>query len=279
MPSACLLALTTIIAAFQRMKARMRRSMCSSPGNHGSCSRRDRVDVRACETVAGKLTWRLLGPLEQLGQQEAGAGLAVGVDDGVERVEPLLRLARDRCRGAGGRSRRRSWRPVSHRVDRGRAPVDRGTVPSTCPCRDRRRSSCTPTAPAPGTPGPAGGRGPSRPTGAPSGPAASARTTNQRMEITAVLEALRALAPAGPVEVVSDSTYVVNCFRDRWWVRWEANGWRNAKKQAGGQRRPVGAADRARRRPATSRSAGSRATAATALNDLVDRLAVAAIPR
>jgi len=23
----------------------------------------------------------------------------------------------------------------------------------------------------------------------------------------------------------------VNCFRDRWWVRWKANGWRNAKKE------------------------------------------------
>ena len=44
-------------------------------------------------TVAGKLTWRLAGPLEQLRQQEAGAGLAVGVDDRVERVEPLLGLA------------------------------------------------------------------------------------------------------------------------------------------------------------------------------------------
>jgi hypothetical protein len=32
------LALLTMIAAFQRMKARMRRSMCSSPGNHGSDS-------------------------------------------------------------------------------------------------------------------------------------------------------------------------------------------------------------------------------------------------
>ncbi len=39
MPSACLLARTTIAAAFQRTKARMRRSMCSSPGNHGSASR------------------------------------------------------------------------------------------------------------------------------------------------------------------------------------------------------------------------------------------------
>ena len=38
MPSACLLAFTTMTAAFQRMNARMRRSMCSSPGNHGWAS-------------------------------------------------------------------------------------------------------------------------------------------------------------------------------------------------------------------------------------------------
>ena len=59
-----------------------------------------------------------------------------------------------------------------------------------------------------------------------------AHTTNQRMEITAALEAVRALrAERDRWSVVSDSTYVVNCFRDRWWVKWEANGWRNAKKQ------------------------------------------------
>ena len=45
----------------------------------------------------------------------------------------------------------------------------------------------------------------------------------------AVLEALRSLE--GPLVIVSDSTYVVNCFRDRWWVRWKANGWKNAKKE------------------------------------------------
>lgn len=50
-------------------------------------------------------------------------------------------------------------------------------------------------------------------------------TTNQRMEITAVLRALHALA--GPLLVVSDSTYVVNCFRDRWWEGWRRRGWRN----------------------------------------------------
>ncbi|MCY3649294.1 MAG: ribonuclease HI [Acidimicrobiaceae bacterium] len=54
-------------------------------------------------------------------------------------------------------------------------------------------------------------------------------TTNQRMELQAVLEALRELD--GPVEVVSDSTYVVHCFRDRWYEGWQRRGWRNANKK------------------------------------------------
>ncbi len=45
-------------------------------------------------TVAGKLTWLAFARLEQFAEQEAGAGLAVDVDDGVERIEPLLRLDR-----------------------------------------------------------------------------------------------------------------------------------------------------------------------------------------
>ena len=54
------------------------------------------------------------------------------------------------------------------------------------------------------------------------------------MEITAALEALRALArprPAGPGRrgSVSDSTYVVNCFRQRWWDGWRRRGWRNSQ--------------------------------------------------
>lgn len=48
-------------------------------------------------------------------------------------------------------------------------------------------------------------------------------TTNQRMEIRAALEAVRALQ--GPLVVVSDSTYVVNCFRDGWWRGWHARNW------------------------------------------------------
>jgi ribonuclease HI len=58
------------------------------------------------------------------------------------------------------------------------------------------------------------------------------RTTNQRMEITAVLQALRSIGDANdpPVlTVVSDSTYVVRCFNDRWWEGWLRRGWRNAQ--------------------------------------------------
>ncbi len=57
----------------------------------------------------------------------------------------------------------------------------------------------------------------------------SPQTTNQRMEIQAALEAVRALA--GPLVVVSDSTYVVNCFRDRWWQGWLARGWLTSAKK------------------------------------------------
>jgi ribonuclease HI len=68
----------------------------------------------------------------------------------------------------------------------------------------------------------------------PDGPFAAGsetRSTNQRMEITAAWRAVEAID--GPVEVRSDSTYVVNCFRDRWWEGWLARGWLNS------QRKPV----------------------------------------
>ena len=45
-------------------------------------------------------------------------------------------------------------------------------------------------------------------------------TTNQRMEITAAFRAVQALD--GPLEIRSDSTYVVNCFNQHWWRGWHA---------------------------------------------------------
>ena len=56
-------------------------------------------------------------------------------------------------------------------------------------------------------------------------------TTNQRMELTAALEALRAVGAGRRVRLHSDSAYVVSCFRDKWYERWEQNGWRGADKK------------------------------------------------
>ena len=59
---------------------------------------------------------------------------------------------------------------------------------------------------------------------------AEGHTTNQRMELRAVLEALRS-TPDGDVEIVSDSSYVVKCFNDQWYVGWLRRGWRNSQGQ------------------------------------------------
>lgn len=54
-------------------------------------------------------------------------------------------------------------------------------------------------------------------------------TTNQRMELMAALQAV--LSNEGPIVIVSDSTYVVHCFRDKWHAGWMKRGWVNSKKQ------------------------------------------------
>ncbi len=100
-------------------------------------------------------------------------------------------------------------------------------------------------------------------------------TTNQRMEITAAFEAVRAIE--GPMEIVSDSTYVVNCFRDRWWEGWLARGWLNS------QRKPVANRDLWEPFVALVRERGDvrfrwvKGHAGDRWNDLADRLAVDAV--
>jgi len=100
---------------------------------------------------------------------------------------------------------------------------------------------------------------------------ADAGTTNQRMEVRAALEAVTSLE--GPLEVVSDSTYVVNCFRNEWWRGWLAKGWVNSQKK------PV--ANRELWEPliAAYREGGIsfrwvKGHSGDEMNDLVDRLAV-----
>lgn len=56
-------------------------------------------------------------------------------------------------------------------------------------------------------------------------------TTNNIMEITAVLEGLKALKNDCEVEVYSDSAYVVNAFNAKWIDNWKKNGWKNSQKE------------------------------------------------
>ncbi|MBQ9911550.1 MAG: ribonuclease HI [Firmicutes bacterium] len=57
-------------------------------------------------------------------------------------------------------------------------------------------------------------------------------TTNNRMELKALLSALTALKEEGlSLRIFSDSAYLVNCFRNGWYLSWEKNGWKNTKKQ------------------------------------------------
>lgn len=56
-------------------------------------------------------------------------------------------------------------------------------------------------------------------------------TTNQQMEIKAVTEALKRVTKDIPIRVISDSAYVVNCFKDGWWRGWIARNWKKSDKQ------------------------------------------------
>lgn len=57
-------------------------------------------------------------------------------------------------------------------------------------------------------------------------------TTNNRMEMTALLAAFQALKKQGlTIEVFSDSSYLMDCFRKKWYVNWQKNGWKTAQKK------------------------------------------------
>ena len=57
-------------------------------------------------------------------------------------------------------------------------------------------------------------------------------TTNNRMELTAVIETLKILKRDGLViEIFTDSSYVASCFRDKWYMNWHKNGWMTSGKK------------------------------------------------
>ena len=56
-------------------------------------------------------------------------------------------------------------------------------------------------------------------------------TTNNRMELTAVIEGLQALKEPCIVELYSDSKYVIDGLSKGWAENWQKNGWRKADKK------------------------------------------------
>lgn len=56
-------------------------------------------------------------------------------------------------------------------------------------------------------------------------------TTNQRMELQAAISALELLKEPCRVILHSDSAYLVNAFKQRWFDKWQLNGWKNSKKE------------------------------------------------
>lgn len=65
-------------------------------------------------------------------------------------------------------------------------------------------------------------------------------TTNNRMELMAVLQGYLCAIRCLPLEdnlsdytfnIYTDSAYIHNCYKQKWYVNWEKNNWLNAKKQ------------------------------------------------
>ncbi len=108
-----------------------------------------------------------------------------------------------------------------------------------------------------------------------SGSGGEPHSTNQRMEVQAVLEAIRAVE--GDIVIHSDSTYVVNCFNDRWYEGWRKRGWKNSQKKPVANRdlwEPLIEAYEAR--PDEIAFVWVKGHAGNEFNEIADQLAVAA---
>ena len=56
-------------------------------------------------------------------------------------------------------------------------------------------------------------------------------TTNNRMEMRAVIEALKALNQPCHVKIHSDSALIVNAFKQSWIDSWQKRGWKKSDKK------------------------------------------------
>lgn len=63
---------------------------------------------------------------------------------------------------------------------------------------------------------------------------AYSNTTNNRMELSALLDAFKYvnanMSEEDFVEFYTDSAYISNCFEQKWYKTWLANGWRTANR-------------------------------------------------
>ena len=250
----------------------MRRSSARRRGTStGSCSsERDGVDVRRAGPGGARADRCSLLCASSRWIRYSARSAAVLGRHGVERVEPLLRLARV---GVGQlvdeassmlMASMRAWLPDGY------AP------PAGCRSHERSRAGGPHWAPwvvtsalrvytdgaCSGNPGPGGWAW-----------AVAGRSLRQRRrpghDQQPDGDHRRAPRPSrptpGPLTVVSDSTYVEELLPERWWDSWIRNGWMTKAKKPVDQPRPLGAADRRPGRAAatSSRSSGSRATPAT----------------
>lgn len=62
-------------------------------------------------------------------------------------------------------------------------------------------------------------------------------TTNNEMELVAMLRSLEFIKKFVTEEqelnisIYTDSAYISNCFNDKWYAKWEYNGWKTSAKQ------------------------------------------------
>ncbi len=56
-------------------------------------------------------------------------------------------------------------------------------------------------------------------------------TTNNRMEMRAIIESLKALKKTCKVKVCSDSALIINAFKKGWIDKWQERGWKKSNKK------------------------------------------------
>jgi ribonuclease HI len=57
-------------------------------------------------------------------------------------------------------------------------------------------------------------------------------TTNNRMEMMALLRAFEAIKKEKQsIKIFSDSAYLINCFKEKWYENWKRNGWKTTGKK------------------------------------------------